>query len=440
MLKHLNLVTLLFLSLSLLLTVDATAQTEIFVRGGGKRFPIALPRLCFEAEPSGEKDPTREIPRVIDRNLTTSGLFAVINPDSYIESVEKCADPRSVSYSDWSILKVEGLVRGKIITTTQGITAQLYLHDVQKQSVVLGREYSGTLDQVPDMAHRFSNEIMRFFTGDSGPFGSKIAFSSRIGRFKEIYVMDMNGENIRQMTTENGLALYPSWNGEGTALLYTSYRNRMPDLFNLLIGSKKPVRITQDSNLEVGARYAPGGRSIILSRTEGEGSDIVLIDSNGQFQKRLSPPGGSINVSPVFSARGDEVYFCSNRAGGPQIYLMSAAGGSARRISFVNSNYCTSPAVSPRGDRIAFVCRQDGGFQIYTTNPDGSNPLQLTVGGDNEDPDWSPDGKYIAFSSSFGKKAGTPSIAIMRADGSEVQRLTQSRGGDFDPSWGPLPK
>ncbi len=153
--------------------------------------------------------------------------------------------------------------------------------------------------------------------------------------------------------------------------------------------------------------------------------------------RRLTPPNRAIDVSPVPSPDGSEVVFCSNRGGGPQIYRMGIDGSNARRISFVTSNYCTSPSWSPVGDKIAFVCRADGNFQLFVSDSDGSNAVQLTSSGSNEDPEFSPDGRYIVFATtSFGGGYG---IALMRIDGTNLKQLAKSRSGDFEPAWGPMP-
>ncbi|NDC37145.1 MAG: hypothetical protein EBZ48_03730 [Proteobacteria bacterium] len=411
------------------------AQTEINVRGSGKLFPIAVPRMCLQM---GQSDVNRLIPEVIARDLDLSGYFEMISPQAYIESPGKCAGAEGFAYSDWSVIGAEGLVRGIITEQAGQIRAQLYLHDVQRQRVVLGKEYAGDVSQGRKIAHRFANEIMRFFTGEPGVFGTRIAFTSKIGRFKELFVMDMDGSQVRQLTDDKGLAMGAAWDAAGKNLLYTTYKNRLPDLFMLNVDSRRVTQISRGPAMEISPKFTPDGRSILVSRSQGDDSDLVMLGMDGTILRKLTPSNGAIDVSPAYSPDGSKVVFVSNRGGGPQIYVMGADGSSPQRISFVSSSYCTSPSWSPKGDRIAFVCRADIGFQIFTMNPDGSQPLQLTSSGDNEDPDFSPDGRYIVYSTTFGHGAGNFGLSLMRSDGSGMKELYRSRGGDTEPAWGPI--
>lgn len=414
---------------------SSLAQTEINVRGSGKLFPIAVPTMCLQ---SGQGDANHLIPEVVARDLDLSGYFNLISPRAYIESPGKCAGGDGFAYSDWSVIGAEGLVRG--IITEQGgqIRAQLYLHDVQRQRVVLGKEYVGEVGQARKIAHRFANEIMRFFTGEPGVFGTRIAFTSKVGRFKELFVMDMDGTQVRQLTDDKGLAMGAAWDAAGKNLVYTTYRNRLPDLFTINVDSRRITQITRGPAMELSPKFTPDGNAILASRSIGDDSDLVLLGMDGTILRKITPPNGAIDVSPDYSPDGSKLAFVSNRGGGPQIYIMGADGSEPRRISFVSSNYCTSPSWSPKGDRIAFVCRADAGFQIFTVNPDGSLPLQLTSSGDNEDPDFSPDGRYLVFATTFGRGPGNFGLSLMRNDGSSMKELYRSRGGDSEPTWGPL--
>lgn len=418
--------------LSIVMVRSASAQTDLYVRGAGKLIPIAIPTLCLEER---EIEGGDVIPSTLAKDLDLSGYFEVLNRKGFIESAGKCGAQESTAYSDWSVIGSEGLIKGQISTSGGRLRAQLYLHDVQKKSVVLAKQYEGEASQLKKMAHRFANEVMRFYTGFPGVFGTQIAFSSRVGRFKELFVMEMDGSDIRQLTNDRGLSLSSGWDPSGTRLVYTSYRNRVPDLFMIDIASRNVKQLTRTSDLEIGAHFIDSDR-IVFSRTEGADSNVLTMRLDGSGLRTITPPNMAIDVSPVPSPDGSQVLFCSNRSGGPQIYLMGIDGSAPRRVSFGQSSYCTSPAWSPKGDKIAFVCQADRGFNIFVSDPDGSNTVQLTSGGKNEDPEFSPDGRYLTFATTqFG---GVFSIAIMRADGLSIKQITSSRGGDFEPAWGPL--
>ncbi|MBX7144764.1 MAG: hypothetical protein K1X79_09965, partial [Oligoflexia bacterium] len=272
---------------------NAWAQTEIDVRGSGKLFPIAVPQLCLQ---SGVSEANTEIPRVLARDLELSGYFEVLNPNSFIEAPGKCAAPNSFAYSDWSVIGAEGLVRGVVNATGSSVRVQMFLHDVQRQAAVLGKEYEGDVGQLPKIAHRFANDIMKFFTGEPGVFGSQIAYSSRVGRFKELFVMDMDGGNVRQLTDDRGLAVSASWDPWGKSLVYTSYRNRVPDLFMIDVGSRSIDQLTRTDALEIGAHFSRQGGKILTSRMAGDRSSILLLNQDGSVYQKLVESGG-IEVS-----------------------------------------------------------------------------------------------------------------------------------------------
>lgn len=427
-----TLINLFLLSGVILVASNVSAQTDLYVRGAGKMIPISIPTLCVEG---GDKRDSDIIPTTITKDLDLSGYFEVLNPKGYIETPGKCGAQEATAYSDWSTIGSEGLIKGQFSSSGGKVRLQLYLHDVQKQSVVLAKQYEGDSSQLKKMAHRFANEVMKHYTGFPGVFGTQISFSSRVGRFKELFVMEMDGSEIRQLTNDRGLALSSAWDPSGTKLVYTSFRNRVPDLFLIDIASKSVKQLTRTTDLEIGAHFLNSDQ-IVFSRTEGSDSDIMVMNIDGSGLRRVTPPNRAIDVSPVPSPDGSQIVFCSNRGGGAQIYVMGADGSNPHRVSFGQSKQCTAPTWSPAGDKIAFVCISDGGQNIFVSDPSGSNAVQLTSVGKNEDPEFSADGRHITFATTqFGSGF---SIAIMRVDGLGMKQVTSSRGGDYEPAWGPL--
>jgi Tol biopolymer transport system component len=88
-----------------------------------------------------------------------------------------------------------------------------------------------------------------------------------------------------------------------------------------------------------------------------------------------------------------------------------------------------------RNSRIAFSSNRDGNFQIYIMNPDGSNLTRLTDSkGTNSYPAWSMDAKHVAFAST---RDGNSEIYIMNPDGSDQKNLTRDPSNDYSPIWLP---
>ena len=79
-----------------------------------------------------------------------------------------------------------------------------------------------------------------------------------------------------------------------------------------------------------------------------------------------------------------------------------------------------------------YATRVDGRFQIMTIKADGSDPRQVTSAGSNEDPSWSPDGRYLVFSS---KRGGAAKLFLSDLSGANQAELTTGGGGDTSPSW-----
>ena len=119
--------------------------------------------------------------------------------------------------------------------------------------------------------------------------------------------------------------------------------------------------------------------------------------------------------------------------------------GKATRLTKDGASW--DAAVSPAGDQIVFesgregIWSEAGAFEassLYIMDEDGSNRRRLVPGTHNEDPAWSPDGKWIAFARSAegGDQGG---IFIVRPDGTKMRRVVHSisRESYHSPTWAP---
>lgn len=195
--------------------------------------------------------------------------------------------------------------------------------------------------------------------------------------------------------------------------------------------------------------------------------------------------GDQLDSSPVWSPDGKWIGFLSTRIGSPQIWVIPASGGKTRKVTSLKG-ISGRPAWSPDGRRIAFtILTSEKGIEPEEEEPEILSPRerftadvrQITtlpfkqngVGfiGENftqvavidlhgkmglhvltkdrithEDPAWSPDGRYLAFSMSEWRAVGpnpmfVGDIGLIPAGGGSVYKLTKSLGPAHSPAFSP---
>ena len=129
------------------------------------------------------------------------------------------------------------------------------------------------------------------------------------------------------------------------------------------------------------------------------------------------------------------IVFTSTRDGNAEIYVMDADGSNQERLTD-NPAHDRDPDWSPDGTKIVFSSGRGGELrQIYVMDADGSHPKKLTDTRDNTNPDWSPDGQKIVFAvhPDF-KEEWLDHIAVMDFDGNNRERHEDHAMG---PAWYP---
>jgi TolB protein len=414
------------------LVSESEAQTDITIKGATEGFPIAIQRMC---DKGASEDYTKKISEIITANLKLLDIFRIIPERSFVESPGKCIAPNEIAFTDWTVIGAEGLVRGdikKVGLWGDVFEAELFLIDVTQKKPVFGRRYRFGPTDYQRVANRFSNEIVAYFTGEKGLFGSKIAFVGSVGRFRELFTVDFGSNEPRQLTSHKGLIFSPAWAKEGNALAFTSYKTRMPELYMLNLGEEESIdQITSGIGIPIGAKPINNGSMFISGLSKAGSTNLVAISREGKVVRKLTSRGG-IDVSPSPSPDGGRIAFCSDQSGGPQIYVMNSDGAGRQRVSFTNSSYCTSPNWSPKGDKLTFICRNQGN-QVYVLDLATKQTTQVTFSGNNEDPVWSPDGGFIMYSSGFGQRGGRSlSVLSLRTLSS---RILISGMDSRQPSW-----
>lgn len=170
--------------------------------------------------------------------------------------------------------------------------------------------------------------------------------------------------------------------------------------------------------------------SVSVSATSlATGKNLLVEDNEVELSVARMAKVGFAN-SPSFSPDGSRIAFVTNISGLPQVWTMPTAGGYPSLVTSFEDpvGFVTW---SPDGQWLAFNLAPGGGFneQIYLVRPDGTGLRRLTDGGKENNflDGWSPDGRFIAFSSNRRDPSATDSYLIEVATG-QSRMVAQNRG------------
>jgi len=390
--------------------------------------PIRIALPAAEAAPSAA-GPAQEIVETLRDDLRFAGFFDVVDPSLY-RLVPAAKADATIPYDDWRSIGAETLVASRISLTGGRIDLEARLYDNAGKALVFARRYGGGTDLARRIAHQIADDLVRHFTGRPGVALSRIAFCSKHGDGKEIYLMDYDGRRLRRLTTSSTLNLSPAWSPDGERMAFVSWRSGRPSIFVMDSDGKTTRVATAGGDLNSAPAWSQDGRKLVYNSDADGNSELYVVELGTGRNTRLTHTAG-IETSPSFSPNAREIAFTSDRSGSPQVYIMDAEGLNTRRVSH-EGDFNDSASWSPQGDRIAFVSRREGRFDVVVLNLVNGALTRLTHGeGSNEDPRWAPDGRHLVFASN---RSGSWQIYTMAADGSDVRQLT--RGIDsYTPDW-----
>ena len=244
-------------------------------------------------------------------------------------------------------------------------------------------------------AHEFSDAITEAVTGQPGFASSRLAFVAGSTRQQELYLADMDGYNARAVTHDGTISASPSLSRDGSKLAYTSYKSGYPDVYIIDLASGNRTRIAFFPGINTGPAFSPDGSRIALTLSKDGNPEIYTRSIDGGALTRITRTRGA-ETSPSWSPSGDRLVYCSDDRGGPQLFVSSATGVSDMDHLVTGDSYCTKPDWSPDGKWIAFTTRLGGQFQIGVFNL-ATRTAQLITTGGGEDPSWTRDSRHLVY-------------------------------------------
>ncbi len=202
----------------------------------------------------------------------------------------------------------------------------------------------------------------------------------------------------------------------------------------------RSAQVTALPGLEDSPSFSPDGQWLVYAGDNGADRDIYLRSLTGERAIDLTEGTPGDDYSPAFSPDGQQIAFRSTRAGGG-LFVMGRTGEATRRVSEQGED----PAWAPDGRSLVYA-QEHVGVNPFNLEPGkrerGLWTVDLETGatrqlvdGDAVLPAWSPNGRWIAYTSRSAESR--PHLWLVPAGGGDPVPLSEGTGDDWGSAWSP---
>ena len=282
-------------------------------------------------------------------------------------------------------------------------------------------------------ARRLSDAMCEAFGRQKGFAMDKIVFLNR-GRapsrgaavLAEICVCYADGYDIREVTGDRRMTVFPRWKADGESIFYISDKNGAPQIWELNTATGRRSTKWSFKGSPTGIAVSPDG-SRVAAILSFQGNPELYVLQGDHFTRLTNTPLAS-EGQPTWSPDGRKIAYVSNETRHPQIYVIDVATKEKRRLTS-RGRENIDPDWGPDG-RIAYITKR-GGAQVAVMSPaEGDASAQLVTDQANwEHPSWSRDRRnvvanrdralFIIDTEKDGEKMNSP-IRVFAANGNWI--------------------
>jgi Tol biopolymer transport system component len=275
------------------------------------------------------------------------------------------------------------------------------------------------------------------------PDGRWLAFAGNLFQEDErgIWLIAADGSERRRLTDSSDRA--PMFSPDGRHLAFIrrtgGWSVHVLPLSPVMTPAGAPAGVTPEAVWVRGLDWMPDGRGLVFSGAGHLGqSRLRRISLGPDHLTPLGPPEllpfGEQATAVRISKTGRLVYSAQFRD--TSLWRVSLDGQSRLGAAPVAPSTFDehTPDYSPDGKRLAFASTRSGVEEIWISDANGSNPMQVTTTGGPlcSNPQWSPDGRTILLSS---RREGSGDLYLLRPDSGELRRLTDHPAEDGEARW-----
>ncbi len=229
---------------------------------------------------------------------------------------------------------------------------------------------------------------------------------------------DARWSSFTRISEAGGEETSPTLSPDGQTVAYAMRVNGSWDLYAQRVGGRNATPIVNDPQRdEKGPAFSSDGSQIAFHVSDSVGG-IFLAGATGESVRRVTENG----FDPAWSPDGKQIAYGTEEVNDPlsrlgisTLFVVNAAGGAPRKLVDGDG---VQPSWSPSGNHIVYWSNVGGQRDLYVVPATGGTPVRITNDPAVDwSPVWSPDGKFIYFSSDRGTALNLWRIAVDESSG-----------------------
>jgi TolB protein len=226
-----------------------------------------------------------------------------------------------------------------------------------------------------------------------------------------------------------GDAWSPVWSPDGTRIAYEDWSDGDGEIYLMDPDGSNVAQLTSNDIDDATPSWSPDGEWIAFARSDDEFADADIFDiykmrADGSEVNRLTDSEAQ-EWTPTWSPDSSKIAFYRD----DEIVVMDADGSGAVALDIAHP--ANNPDWAPNGDRIFYSGDHEvGGSEIHGINADGTGKKRITRNwGPDQAPSVAPNGKRLAYGRTW-------NLAVMRVDGARAKTIQKGPGDVYSPDWG----
>ena len=221
------------------------------------------------------------------------------------------------------------------------------------------------------------------------PDGSRLAFTALSEGEDVLYILDVaSRKRLARITLPLDGITGPSWSKDGRQLVFSGNRGGITDLYTVDADGKNLRQLTNDRFGDIQPQWSPDGKTIAFASERGDGADISLLHfpkmrialyhlESGRIELLQGQQG--LNINPMWAPDSRSIAYVSDRTGIPNVFLYDLRERAEYQLTNVAGGVTALTAVSPaitwarEADKLAFTYFENGDYAVWQVD----NPRRL---------------------------------------------------------------